>query len=210
MRIAWTVALILAIGPGAFADSLFPKDDELGGHLVSDEDLDFAEGDIITVLVEESIDASTESNTNTKKESKTESEAPAAANPLFVNPKPTGFGLLDPEKLPNWAINLKNEHRTTGKTKRANRLVTTVSCVVTKAYDNGNLDIQGERQVTVNREDSRLQVSGMIRGKDVTPANTVRSSQIARGHIELRGRGPLWNNQRRGLLTRALDWLSFF
>lgn len=210
MRTGWITVLVLILGSGAFADSLFPKDDELGGHLVSDRDLDFKEGDIVTVLVQENIDASTESNTNTKKESSTESEALQAANSFLVNPKPAGLGLIEPEVLPNWAIDLKNEHRTTGKTKRANQLVTTVSCVITKTHDNGNLDIEGERQVTVNREESRLEVSGMIRGKDIGPSNTIRSSQIANGRIVLRGRGPLWNNQRRGLITRVLDWFSPF
>jgi flagellar L-ring protein precursor FlgH len=200
--------MVLVLGSGAFADSLFPKDTELAGHLVSDRDLDFKEGDIIVVLVQENIDASTESNTNTKKEASTESEALQAANSFFVNPKPNGLGLVDPEVLPNWEIELENEHRTTGKTKRTNQLITTVSCVVTKTYENGNLDIEGERLVTVNREESRLHVSGMIRSKDVTPSNTVRSSQMANGRIELRGRGPLWNNQRRGIITRILDWFS--
>ena len=75
MRTGWIVTLVVIFGTGAFADSLFPKDDELAGHLVSDQDLDFKVGDIVTVLVQENIDATTQSNTNTKKESSTESEA---------------------------------------------------------------------------------------------------------------------------------------
>jgi flagellar L-ring protein precursor FlgH len=194
----------------AAADSLFSSAVEERGNLISNQKLDFKPGDIITVLVQETIDATTESNTNTKKEADVESEADAADNTFLTNPRPDGLGLLEPERLPNWAIEAENEHRTTGRTKRTNRLSTTVSCIITKVHDNGNLDIEGEKMVAVNREDSRLVVRGTVRGRDVTPANTVSSLQLANALIELRGRGPLWNNQRRGLITKILDWFSPF
>lgn len=192
------------------ADSLYNPNDKLQANPISNRTLDYKEGDIITVLVDESIDASTESNLDTRKETSTESEALQADNPFLTAQKPAGLGIIDPEKLPNWAIDLKNEQRTRGTTKRSNRLRTTVSCVVTGVHDNGNVELEGQKRVTVNREDSTLTVRGMVRGKDISPSNSVKSSQLANAIIELRGRGPLWNNQRRGLITRLLDWVSPF
>ncbi|MCP4644413.1 MAG: flagellar basal body L-ring protein FlgH [bacterium] len=211
MRYALIACMTLAAAFGANADSLFDKEAEDQGGLISNKKVDFEEGDIVTVLVQEVIDATTESNTNTKKESSTESEALSAANPFLTATKPAGgLGLIEQEKLPNWALELENEHRTTGQTKRKNRLTTTVSCMVTKVHDNGNIEIEGEKQVTVNREDSRIYVKGVARGKDVTASNAIRSDQLANCIVELRGRGPLWNNQRRGLITKILDWFSPF
>jgi flagellar L-ring protein precursor FlgH len=74
--------------------------------------------------------------------------------------------------------------------------------------DNGNLMIEGNRTVGINREDSRLFVSGVVRPRDISPANTIRSDRIANAEIQLKGKGPLWNNQRRGIITRLLDWVS--
>ena len=210
MRTGLIVVGMLSVAWAAAGDSLFSSAVEEHGNLISNKELDFKQGDIITVLVQETIDATTESNTNTKKESDVEAEADEADNTFLTSPKPDGLGLLEPERLPNWAIEAENEHRTTGRTKRTNRLSTTVSCIITNVHDNGNLDIQGEKMVTVNREDSRLVVRGTVRGRDVTPANTVSSLQLANAVIELRGRGPLWNNQRRGLVTKILDWFSPF
>ena len=110
--------------------------------------------------------------------------------------------------MPNWAINAKNEQRTTGLTQRKNELVTTITCTVKQMFPNGTILIEGEKNVSVNREDSRIYVKGIARARDVSSTNTIDSTQLADETIELKGKGPLWNNQRRGLLTRFLDWVS--
>ncbi|MBX7256792.1 MAG: flagellar basal body L-ring protein FlgH [Candidatus Hydrogenedentes bacterium] len=200
-------ATVIAIAP-AWGDSLFSQKTASQGTLVSLKKARFAEGDIITVLIKEEIAAQTDANTNTKKESDVESEANAGDNTFLTAAKPDGFGITTAGKLPNWQIGMKNEQRTTGKTARKNTLETTVTCTVTKVNDNGTIELRGEKLLTMNREQSRMVVSGTARARDVTPANTLDSTQLANAVIELSGKGPLWNNQRRGVLTRLLDWVS--
>ena len=212
MRISYALAIVLAValsGP-AGADSLFSKEVAKRGPAVSNKHTRFAEGDIIIVLVRENIDATTQSDTNTKQESEIIAEAPIGGNTFLVAPKPDGLGLVKPERLPVWDINVENEHKGQGDTSRSNKLTTTISCTVTKVYDNGNLEIQGNKRVTVNREDSTILVTGTVRARDVSPENTVPSDRVANAIVELKGKGPLWNNQRRGLLTKILDWFSPF
>jgi flagellar L-ring protein precursor FlgH len=203
-------AVVLGFAALASADSLFNEAVEKGGTLISDKHATFKEGDILTVLVRETIDASTEADTNTKKDSSVQADAPAAANPFLTAATPGGLNIIPEEQLPNWDIGVQNEHKSTGKTTRANKLVTTISCVVKKVYENGNIDIEGEKKVTVNREDSNLFVKGTVRSRDVSPGNTVLSTQVANVTIELKGKGPLWNNSRRGIITKILDWFSPF
>ena len=195
---------------GAVADSLFDPEDAQGGTLISDKKVKFEVGDIITVLVKETVDASTEADTDTKKESNIEAEAPAVSNPFLVAEGEGGMNIVSAKELPNWDIGIDNEHKAKGKTRRTNKLIMTVSCNVTKVHDNGNIDIEGTKRVTVNREDSKIYIKGTVRSRDVSPANTILSTQIADAEIELKGKGPLWNNQRRGLLTKILDWFSPF
>jgi flagellar L-ring protein precursor FlgH len=210
------IAITCLIGVCATADSLFTQQVADNGTLVSLKKRKFQPGDLITVTVRESIQALTDSNTNTKKESEIESEANVSDNAFLVTPRsdgtdpnhPDGLGLLTEGKLPNWSIETNNELRTTGKTQRKNSLITTITCTVIKVYENGNIEIEGEKVVSVNREDSRIYLRGTVRSRDVSPTSVVDSSRLANATIELRGRGPLWNNQRRGLLTRLLDWVS--
>ena len=193
---------------GAHADSLFTPEAAQQGTLVGDRRIRFEVGDIVTVLVREEIQAETESDTDTRKEADVESEADEDDNTTLISED--GLDLLHKDKLPKWNRETQNQHRTTGQTQREMLLETTVTCFVKQVLDNGNIVIEGQRLVAVNREDSMLTVSGMARSKDISPGNTIASSQLANARVELRGRGPLWNNQRRGLVTKFLDWVSPF
>lgn len=210
MRRLAVIAVAAMCAAGAQADSLFSEKTERSGTLISLEEKQYEKGAILTVLVMESIDASTQANTDTKKESEIGAEAGVSDNPFLVTESPDGFGLISAGKLPNWSIEAENEHRATGQTLRKNKLVTTIACTVTEVHENGNLKIEGEKEVTVNREDTNIKLSGLVRARDITPQNTVRSDQIANADIKLKGKGPLWNNQRRGILTKILDWFSPF
>lgn len=203
-------SIALAAPNAAVADSLFSPKTEEQGTLISDKKLAFEVGDIITVLVQERIDAETEATTNTKKESDISAEASVADNPFLVANPPGGMGIFNPGELPNWGIEAENEHRSRGQTDRSNSLTTTIACTVTKIYPNGNIDIAGNKNVQVNRENTEILIRGTIRGRDVTPENTILSTQIADAEVKLKGQGPLWNNQRRGILTKILDWFSPF
>lgn len=210
MRVVMLILAAFSVGAVACADSLFTTGVAQSGTLISDKKATFDVGEIITVIVLESIDASTQSNLDTRKESEIDMEAPGQSNPFLTAETPGGLNILPIEQLPNVDIQADTELRATGKTTRTNSLITTISCTVTNVFENGNIAIQGQKRVTVNREDSRLFLSGIVRARDVTPSNTVTSSQVANAVIELRGRGPLWNNTRRGIITKIFDWISLY
>lgn len=207
MRYVGLIAALL-VAFGASADSLFNKGASDNGTLISDKRVRYKVGEIITVLVKEAIDAQTDADTQTKKETGLQTTAPIGANGFLT--AQNGLNIIKPEELPNWQIDTKNEHKGTGSTHRGNKLTMTISCTITKVLDNGNVEIQGTKKVTVNSEDSTLFVKGVVRPRDVTSQNTVLSSQVADAVIELKGKGPLWNNQRRGWLTKLVDWFSPF
>jgi len=207
-RYAWILPACLLASVSASPDSLFTERVAQRGTFISDMKVRFAPGDIITVLVRENIDAETDSQLNTEKESTLEAEADAADNATFTGPDalidlPVGV-------LPNWDIEVENEHEAEGNTARTNRLIMTITCTVTRVHPNGNIQVEGQKRVTVNRDDSLLLVSGMARTRDVTAQNTVDSNLLANAVFELKGQGPLWNNERRGIFTRLLDWVSPF
>ncbi len=206
MKRALVVVLIAAALP-ALGDSLLRRDVTARETLIAKR-ADYRPGDIVTVLVLEELDSSINSDTNTKKESDVESQANASANEFLVAGKPNGLGLISKEKLPNWQIEAENELKARGQTRRKSKLETTVPCTVTTVLENGNLMIEGSRTVSINREDNRLTVTGVIRPRDISPGNTIPSDRVANAQILLKGRGPLWNNQRRGLITKFLDWVS--
>ena len=208
-RVAFVVGIGLVLTTTAQPDSLFRPGPTGAGTLIAKQNR-FQVGDIITVIVQEEIESSTRVVTNTKKESDVVSEAKADDNEFLIGDEPGGMNIMPKERLPNWGIEAKNEHKARGEARRTSTLETTVSCIVVEIGRHGLLQIEGDKVVAMNREDSRVHVSGIIRARDVTPANTIRSNQIANASITLKGKGPLWNSTRRGLVTRFLDWFSPF
>lgn len=66
----------------------------------------------------------------------------------------------------------------------SNSSIMTVACHVVHVHENGNIDMEGQKLVSVNREDPSGIVAGTVRASDVTDSKTVNSSQIPLG-IEL-------------------------
>lgn len=97
-----------------------------------------------------------------------------------------------------------------GATNREGTLTGTISCVVTEVLPNGDLRIEGRREVTVNSEKQLMTIAGIVRRVDVNTKNTVFSSAIADAKIEYSGLGVLGDVQRPGWLVRVLDWVSPF
>lgn len=94
-----------------------------------------------------------------------------------------------------------------GATNRADTLTGTISVIVTEVLPNGDLRIEGHREVSVNSEKQQMTIAGVVRRVDVDTKNTVLSSAIADAKIEYAGLGVLDDVQRPGWFIRILDWI---
>jgi flagellar L-ring protein precursor FlgH len=101
-----------------------------------------------------------------------------------------------------------NKFEGKGTTNREGTLTGTISSIVTEVLPNGDLRIEGRREVTVNSEKQLMTIAGIVRRVDVNTKNTVLSSAIADAKIEYSGLGVLGDIQRPGWLVRLLDWIS--
>jgi flagellar L-ring protein precursor FlgH len=104
----------------------------------------------------------------------------------------------------------KNKFGGKGATSREDTLTGTISAIVTEVLPNGDLRVEGKREVTVNSETQLMMISGIVRRVDVDTKNTVLSSAIADAKIEYSGLGVVDDVQRPGWLVRVLDWVYPF
>jgi len=72
---------------------------------------------------------------------------------------------------------------------------------------NGNLEIVGTREVTVNSEEQTIALSGIIRPRDISPDNIILSTYISDAKIAYSGSGIINDRQRPGWMARILDWV---
>ena len=59
----------------------------------------------------------------------------------------------------------------------------------------------------INDESQEILISGIIRSKDVSPANTVYSYQVADAQVSFKGTGAVQEAEAPGWFTRILNWL---
>jgi flagellar L-ring protein precursor FlgH len=84
-----------------------------------------------------------------------------------------------------------------GETSRESVLTTTVSARVTHVLPNGNMVVEGSKDVMVNSERQLVAIRGVIRWNDLTPANMIRSDRIANLEIRVNGKGVVGDAVRR-------------
>lgn len=100
------------------------------------------------------------------------------------------------------AIDTKSETKGKGEINRRESIDLLVAAVVTEIMPNGNLVISGSQEVRVNYEMRVLQVSGIVRPRDISADSSVSYEKIAEARIAYGGRGrlnevqqPAWGQQ---------------
>lgn len=148
-------------------------------------------GDIITITLAEKTAATKKADTKLGKSSASQLATPAVL-----------FG----RTIDKAAVSLTNDTTFDGKgsADQSNSLSGTISAVVTDVYPNGNLQIRGEKEVTLNQGQEFVIVQGVVRPDDIAADNSVASSKVADAQITYAGKGALADSNTAGWLTRLL------
>lgn len=80
-----------------------------------------------------------------------------------------------------------------------------ITVSVVDVLHNGNLVVRGEKWLVINNGKEYIRLTGIVRPKDITQDNTVRSSQVADARIEFSGTGDQANTQTQGWLSRLFN-----
>ena len=91
-----------------------------------------------------------------------------------------------------------------GSVERKHHATATLACLVTEVLPNGNLVIEGTRDIRTSEEILQFQLIGVIRPQDVNSDNQINSSLIANAEIAVKGRGIISRTQRPGIVSQIL------
>ncbi|MFN3965254.1 flagellar basal body L-ring protein FlgH [Silanimonas lenta] len=156
-------------------------------------------GDIVTVTLTERTQASTRANTKIAKESTT-----GMSGQLFGAPVTLGG-----RDLLNNSLSTSRDFAGDGNSTQSNQITGTLTAQVVQKLPNGNLVIQGSKELTLNQGNELIQVQGIIRPSDIGPDNTIPSTRVADARIVYGGRGPMARSNAMGWLDRFFNGAWF-
>ncbi|MBI2511283.1 MAG: flagellar basal body L-ring protein FlgH [Opitutae bacterium] len=162
-------------------------------------------GDILTIVVIESVAA-----TNTQSKSSTRKSAVEDAVGQFIfSVAASKLGTHNGE-LPSTNITGKGDYSGGGQTVNNQSLSSRAAVLVTDVMPNGNLVIEGVRVVTFSGETQYVVLHGLVRPDDIAADNTILSSNIADARVEFVTEGALTDAQKRGWLSKLYEKLRPF
>ncbi len=153
-------------------------------------------GDILTVLIYESSQATTQAQTKTEKSHDASTSGGPGTGPLF-------------KFIPAFGMESKSTNNFDGKGEnlRNGSLKARISVTVVAVKDNGDLVIEGSRIVGISKDRETISLSGVVRQQDINPDNSVNSYQIADAEIHYTGKGNADTGSRPGFFARLFSWL---
>jgi flagellar L-ring protein precursor FlgH len=158
-------------------------------------------GDILTIVVSESVVAQ---NSQSTKSSRDSSIADAVQS--FFYP---GIGAHN-GAMPSLQLSGKAAYNGGGDISNNQSLVSRAAVLVTDVLPNGNLVIEGVRVVTFSGETQYVVLHGLVRPDDIASDNTVQSSNVAEARVEFMTKGALTDAQKRGWLAKLYEKLRLF
>lgn len=158
-------------------------------------------GDILTIVLQESTQASKKATTSTSKTDKTSIDAPTILGKgLTFNGNPASIGLSGDRGFTG-----------DGSSSQSNQLSGQITVTVAQRLSNGNLMVRGEKWLTINQGQELVRISGIVRPQDINPDNSIASSRVADARITYTGRGSLADANTQGWLSRFFNskWMPF-
>jgi len=161
-------------------------------------------GDVVTVRITEKTSAIKEASTSTSRQS----TADIGIQKFLGLPMDFGMGdflgsgqAFSPEVQATYDAGFDG----TGTTKRSGELSAVIATRVTEVMANGNLVLEGRKEILVNNEHQFIVLSGIARPEDINEQNIIPSILLSDARIEYDGKGVIADEQSPGWMRRILD-----
>jgi flagellar L-ring protein precursor FlgH len=148
----------------------------------------FRTGDVVTILLQETTQASKKAGTSFSKGST------VAVDPITALGKTFGRTQV--------GINADRSFQGDSTSTQQNALSGAVTVIVQEVLPNGLLRVAGEKRLQLNQGEEFLRVKGYLRAADINSDNQVSSLRVANARIAYSGQGSLADANTPGWLTR--------
>jgi flagellar L-ring protein precursor FlgH len=200
-RKAGFMAFLLASLVGASADSLWKP---AARSSLSDKKAS-AVGDIVTIVVQESATTSKQNNTKTSKSA----DIDASITSFLYGPTASGL-LTKGGQYPALKAGSKNTFDGGGQINNSEQINARIAVRVVDVLPNNTMIVEGRRRTAFSGEKQEVVLRGVVRGDDVSAANTVLSYNVADASISIVSSGSVSDTQKKGWFTKTWDKVNPF
>ncbi|MFH1070998.1 MAG: flagellar basal body L-ring protein FlgH [Candidatus Glassbacteria bacterium] len=155
----------------------------------------FKVGDVITVEVNERMQGI--NNAQFRSQRGTDVQAEFGVGPGKV------FGFLNPF---GGQVSSQNDFDSRVQNNKLSTFVTQISARVVRVDDVGNLYLEGSKVIEMPDEKQVVAITGVARSRDISPANSIGSSQLADLQVTMKGKGEAEDARRPTLFNRIFGW----
>jgi len=97
-----------------------------------------------------------------------------------------------------------------GNAAQSNSFTGSLAVTVTRVFPNGNMEVAGQKEITLNNGNEYVRVKGIVRPEDITATNIVSSTRLADAQIRYTGSGHLADAAKPGWLSQFMRAISPF
>ena len=97
-----------------------------------------------------------------------------------------------------------------GNAAQSNSFTGSLAVTVTRVFPNGNMEVAGQKEITLNNGNEYVRVKGIVRPEDISATNIVSSTRLADAQIRYTGSGHLADASKPGWLSQLMRAISPF
>jgi flagellar L-ring protein precursor FlgH len=159
-------------------------------------------GDILTVSLSETFAATKSQTAASAKTDAFDVDLPVGIPNIFTGGFDKG---TDPLKA-----GTSRSFSGSGSAAQSNSLTGFLTVTVTRVFENGNMEIAGQKKLRLNNGDEYVRLTGLVRPEDISATNLIVSNRIADAEITYVGAGEVADSSRQGWLSRTMRAISPF
>jgi flagellar L-ring protein precursor FlgH len=164
--------------------------------------------DLVTIIIREQSEITSDGTTDLKKNADLDARVDE-----FIKLSPPNWAIYGGAQGPNPpSIKLSGNRNFKGEAKldRTDSFLARITAEVVDVKPNGTFAVQARKLIKNDEEEQEFILTGICRSGDVTPDNTVLSTQVYNLELQKNHKGAVRDTTKRGLVPKLLDAVNPF
>jgi flagellar L-ring protein FlgH len=164
--------------------------------------------DLVTIIIREESKLSSDGTTELKKSADLDARLQEF---LKLNLKNFALeGGAEGDNPPSIKLGGSRNFKGEGKVERDDSFIARITAEVIDVRPNGTVAVQARKLIKTDEEEQEFILTGILRSLDVTPDNTVLSTQIYNLELQKNHKGAVRDTSKRGFIPKIIDAINPF